>query len=1111
MQYKLWGKELVDGRANPYRRAKPSHRSIDSDELRPVTALFADVVGSTALGERLAPAEVKAVIGECVTRMCETVESYGGRVTGQMGDGIAAFFGLHVAHEDDAVRAARAALEIRSVVAAYAHEVREAWQVDQLNVRIGLNEGRVAAGPVGGRDETVIALGDAVNVAARLQAAAAPGGIIVGASVAEMLAGRFALAEVGHLTVKGREEPVDAFELLTASERPRKRADSVFVGRLRELDDAETLLDELQTGRGQVVTVVGDGGIGKTRLLEEFRRRARSDIVWLSAVCDPLDIRLPYEPLEQVLRGFLGIDRSASAIELRMRFRTVMQQLLGERFETCAPQLARILGIELEQRLMEQLDGLPHDLLTNGLHSAVAEWLAALAREAPVVLAIDNLHDASEATTDVIGALIERLDRLPILVLLTMRPDIHTSGWRTRVQALANHSHRCQDITLRPLDLCSSRQLVSALDGCFLLNERLREVVVERAEGNPLYIEQLIAAIGTDAEPWIDPVPRALESFLLSRIDSLSPKAKGLLQAAAVLGRVFAEDVLVKIRREDFDLALSELLKADLIKEHQRSPRQFTFRHGLLRDAAISTLTPDRLQKLHRASAEAIEGWHGYDVERDADVLAGHLAACGNSLRSAECLEILGDRLVLVYRRDDAMDAFRRALEMLRVVGAWSAFSLVACKQAQLLGVAGDVVAAIALIDEALVHETTTGHVVDLVMAKAERLADANRLDDVEPLLTRALNETKEEETIGRALVLRGQLALERQSLDEAESAARRLEELTGISKQLAFDRASLRGGIAATNGDFLLAEQYAVEAQAIADELGRIPSQLLARRRVGVMHRLVGSVREGYEMLADVFERYREIGDVVGQLETAVNLLDCAVWCGEFAEGRHIAELGLDVTAETTWRAMLLANLATIEVERGEFSRARDAIDEIDAMHGPLPPWTSTVRTIVEAHLDGAARDWAGAEERVRGLLAGPQLRGREGDIGIVEAFHAEIAEALGWHEEAVRSATCALSKVGAADSCLAVQIERIFGTIIASDDPALAKSKLEAALSAARRSGMRLEEAYCLTGMGVADDSRRAEHFAEARALFERCGSRRGILELDRIRQTLVATSAP
>lgn len=251
-----------------------------ADELRPITALFADIVGSTAFGERLSPDEVKTLVGECVSRMASVVERFDGWVQAYMGDGIAVCFGVPVAHEDDPARAAAAALEILGVVERYAADILQAWGIADFNVRVGVESGRAAVGELGQGHADQGVFGDVMNVAARLQAAADPGTIIVGDRAASRLAGRFDLESLGEIAVRGRSATVTGWRLIGRS--PDDRREMLrLIGRQEELGRLNAAIEELRAGRGQAVLILGEAGMGKTRLLTELRRIASDHVTWL--------------------------------------------------------------------------------------------------------------------------------------------------------------------------------------------------------------------------------------------------------------------------------------------------------------------------------------------------------------------------------------------------------------------------------------------------------------------------------------------------------------------------------------------------------------------------------------------------------------------------------------------------------------------------------------------------------------------------------------------------------------------------------------------------------------------------------------------------------------
>ena len=326
-----------------------------ADELRPVTALFADVVGSTALGERLAPDEVKALIGECVNRMARAVEQFGGTIQAYMGDGIAVFFGMPAAHEDDPERAAHAALRIVEVVAEYAEDIALAWDVKDFHVRVGVNSGQTAVGIVGAADQQKVALGDTTNVAARLQSIAVPGTIVVGESTARRLAHRFVLESLGDVSVKGRSQPVTAWRLVRVQTGTQAPAPTPLVGREPEVARLRVALEELIEGRGQLLVLVGEAGIGKTRLLSEFRTIAGDRTFWLDGHCRAYGGAPLYWPFVEALRQWLGVEPGEAEVSVRTKLRAKLTSLAALDPVQILPQLGRLLSLRVDTAVMASL------------------------------------------------------------------------------------------------------------------------------------------------------------------------------------------------------------------------------------------------------------------------------------------------------------------------------------------------------------------------------------------------------------------------------------------------------------------------------------------------------------------------------------------------------------------------------------------------------------------------------------------------------------------------------------------------------------------------------------------------------------------------------------
>lgn len=661
------------------------------DEVRPVTVLFADLVGSTGLGERLRPEEVKSLMGGCMTRMSSAVETFGGSVQAYQGDGICAYFGVPDAHEDDPARAARAGLRILETLKRYARDIRELWGIPEFDVRIGINTGHAAVGRVGAASPQAVALGDVANVAARLEKAAEPGTVLVGEQTAASLAGGFELEPLDPMSVRGRETPVRAFRLAGAAREERPARETPFVGRLDELDTLEGALRELDAGRGQALLVTGDPGIGKARLLAEARARASTQLTWLEAECASYD-ESGFGPFVEILRRWLGVDADDPALAVRTKLQARLEGTFGESSADVLAPLGRLLGVVAETGATLATG----DRLATDIARAYQTWLETLARERPVVVALTNLHWASRLTRKLAEAVLELVDRAPVLLVTTMEPGIGSEASELRRRMLTEYAHRSREITLGPLAPEGARRLAASLVPAPLDAASLA-LLAERAEGNPLFLEEMISDFlergdlerhrtwtVTLASPKL--LPPSLELVLLARIDRLPDEPRGLLQTAAAVGRTFPRSVVEHIHGgEHFSEHLTLLLRTGMIREHRRSPElEYAFRHGLLHQAALSTLTAARRTRLYRDVAAAVEhvfasslgDWreqlaHYYAQTGDLGQVVSNLEAAADRAFAAQLVPVAGDlleRAAGVAARNGDLPAAERLRERLQAI-----------------------------------------------------------------------------------------------------------------------------------------------------------------------------------------------------------------------------------------------------------------------------------------------------------------------------------------------------------------------------------------------------------------------------------------------------------
>jgi predicted ATPase len=396
-------------------------------------------------------------------------------------------------------------------------------------------------------------------------------------------------------------------------------------------------LGDLVTGRGRIVLLVGDPGIGKTRLLAELRELAGDRVTWLEGHC------LSYGgvaawPFVEALLGWLGAEIGEPEIGVRTKARARLGALLGKELDAVLPELGRLLRL--------RIDAPEEPERANGSQAAYVRWLEALARERPVIVALEDVHWADEATRELAEAVLDLTERAPVTLFLTEEAAPGSAGAALRLRALGNHGHRTSEIALAPLTDEAAEQLLAGILGGEV-DAATRRGLVREAEGNPLYLEELARALLEGAlEPrgrtWTITVranllPPALENLLVARIDRLPERARGLAQVGAAIGRTFPVAVLEAISGDDVREGLAPLLRAEIVREVRRYPVfECSFTHGLLQDAALATLTPARKRALYATIAGAFESLYAESLEEHLERLAHYHAQGGNLPKALE-------------------------------------------------------------------------------------------------------------------------------------------------------------------------------------------------------------------------------------------------------------------------------------------------------------------------------------------------------------------------------------------------------------------------------------------------------------------------------------------
>ncbi|MGZ8594770.1 MAG: ATP-binding protein, partial [Actinomycetota bacterium] len=679
------------------------------EERRVVTALFVDIVGSTPLGERLDPEDLKLIVADAIARIIGAVEAFGGTVKDLAGDGVLALFGAPISHEDDAERAIRAAMRIVDDIAEFAGEVESGWGVGGFDVRVGADTGLIVVGAIGAGSRVEYgALGDAVNTAARLQSHASPGTVLVGEETYRLTEPLFSWGEPLTLTLKGKERafvahPVDAAPGGAQKVRGLEGVQTPMVGRGRELAIGRDAVDGALEGAGGILFLVGEPGIGKTRFLSELHALVDEAPVvhgapsWIEGRCVSYGESMPYWPFRDLLHSWLGTSADEPELRLRVTLRRHVTALFGERAGQIEPYLAQLLGLPADPKEAAHLAELSPEALQYRTFEVVRTLLSRLAEDRPVVVALEDLHWADATSVQLLERLLGDTEHAALLLVLTMRPERDHPAWRVKEEAARDLPHRSREIALEALSGDAGRELLDALIGVGTLPPEMARRILEPAEGNPFFLEELVrsladaGALVREGDIWrfdhavpIE-IPPTVEKVILSRIDRLSPDAHTTLTAASVLGRQFGLPMLEALvpRDDGAPDALTELQRLDLIREARRWPEpEYRFKHALIQEAAYRTLVRQDRERLHRTAATWLEERSGDRRDEVAGLLAHHWLGAADEDKAVAYLTRAGDLARQEYALDEAVGHYRELLPLLERRGERQEVALVLFKLA---------------------------------------------------------------------------------------------------------------------------------------------------------------------------------------------------------------------------------------------------------------------------------------------------------------------------------------------------------------------------------------------------------------------------------------------
>jgi class 3 adenylate cyclase/tetratricopeptide (TPR) repeat protein len=1028
----------------------PADAEAPPEERRHATVLFADLSGYTAAAERMDPEAVKALVDRTLRRLGEEIERFGGSIDKFIGDNVMGVFGAPVTHEDDPERAVRAGLAMQESMQESNRQSKEKFGVG-FSLRVGINSGEVMAGAVGDR---YTVMGDAVNVAARLQAAGRPDSVTVGEPTYRATRQSISYEKLEPLRLKGKEEPVPAWEATSAVAELRRaavRARTPLIGREEEAGLLVSLVERVQReGRPHLVTVIGQAGVGKSRLLRELTSTLidsddRPTI--RTGQCPPYGAGVAYWALAEVLKEQFEIRDTDAPETAWEKLRSGVSEMMSELGDpTAGERNAALLAIPLGLDPPEELQQVEADpqRMREALFSAARAVVEAIARRRPLVLAIDDIHWADEGMLDLIDHL-TRWVRAPLLLVGLTRDELleRRPGW-------GGGRRNATTIALEPLTENETLELVAAL-----LPEseddsgKVVPQVAERAGGNPLFAEEMVNRLLEEETADAEALPSTVQSLLAARLDSLERPERRLLQSASVVGQIFWEGALTGTAAEeglDLGRTLAALEEKDLLVPSTGSrfagEREYAFKHVLIRDVAYGMLPKSVRCRKHVEVGEFIRERAGERSDGVIGLVAEHFAraaALGSEAgldpdalvelqsQALDALEAAGDAAAALYSNAEAFDRYTSALELGDSVDADVA-ARIGEKQGDVALRMGRVDAAVTVWERCLEHhraQEDLARVADLhrkigaaLWHKGDRRASIDNYQRGIDLLKDGppcLELVRLYEEAASLYMHTGDNMLAIYASEKALRLAERLDEARAASRAH-----GIFGRVFGRIGDAEKARENLERSVALARESDRaeaVRALLTLGYHLEISEADYGEAAEAYR---EALEIAQEVGDLPSQVELHASLGQLAVHSADWDE----VERATEASAKLAEREGLHGKLCFPDVMRGILSWR-------------VAEWPEAERYYRRAHEQGeqvgrsevafSALFWLAAALRDSGDLTGAETElARALDI-------CERAGLIAQSVEAISARAVALALAGRADQAKAAaeEAERLAGRL--------------------------------------------------------------------------------
>ncbi len=924
-------------------------------EHRLVAVLFANVHGLGQIADRLGPGretDIVVALNHYFVAMGEAIRRFGGVINKidlyDRGDKLLAFFGAPRAHEDDAERAARAALAMQATLAQVSCTLPDLAGLPDLCLRqhIGISYGNVFAGYVGAgwrREYTV--MGDEVNLAARLMSAAEPDYVYASANVRRKVQALLDVTPRGQVQLKGKREPTPVFcvtgvRAIPESPRGLKGMSSPLVGRQAEWDQLRGVMDQLMLGRGQVVSVTGEAGLGKSRLVAELRQHMRSAstsglgpaLLWLEGRCLSYTETVSFLPFQHLVRQLANIRQDDDESEAYNKLRAMLDNKMApDQAAAHLPYLATFLNLPLEESLQARVRYLDAEALQRRTFVALGALLETQTRTAPLVLVLEDIHWIDEASHQLLEFLLPLISRVPIALILIYRPERSRSCWQIREKAARDLPHCSLEIDLHALSTEQSLTLVRNLVKLEHWPLDVQELILERTEGNPLYVEEMIRALVDDrvlvqeeGGQWrmdgrldASRLPDTLEGVMMTRLDRLDEPCRWTAQVASIAGRIFSFDVLVHSLTEntaDLNPCLLRLQQHEIVREMQRAPALiYTFQHALMHEVCYNSLLARVRRLYHCRIAAYLEASRGNGESNDP--LIAHHAFLGQDWPRALHYQILAAQQERrLFANQSAIGHLNEALESASHLPPAETLDQRLIIHAAL----GELLTTTGQYDQAQEHLRT-----------ARWLAVEQGNGDVEARACRWLAQSCE---------LRGDYPA------AFEWIQRGLQVLNGSETTEVAELRLIAGLIHTRQGDYERALDQGERSLRIAESLGEMTVLARAYNLLGHIARLRGQSATAIEHFARAFELYQTAGDIHGQAishnQIANAYFDTGQWQPADAHYRQARD-AFSLLGDVYNQAIANNNLGGIALNQGRLEEAlsayQTALSQMEQIGGSL------------------------------------------------------------------------------------------------------------------------------------------------------------------------------